>query len=57
MVSQVGHPIIPLLRDLEVGGDRLFLDCEGEGVAFLILVRILVPTIPLHFFEVFYDLV
>ena len=57
MVVGVGSPIIPLTEELEIGRDYLFLDCKGEGVVVIVLVRVLILVISLHFFEVFDDLV
>ena len=45
MVDQVGHPVIPLVRDLEVCGDRLILNCEGHKIVVFLLVRVLVLVI------------
>ena len=57
MVIGVDRPVISFARDFEVCGDFFFLDCEGERVVVLVLVEILIPTVPLHLFEVLDDLV
>ena len=57
VVVGVGCPVISLMRNLKVCRDRLFLDCEGEGIVVFILIGILILVIPFHLFEDFDDLV
>ena len=56
VVVRVNRLIIPLARDLEVYGDRFFLDCEGKGVTILVLIMVLIFMVPFHL-EVLDDLV
>ena len=57
MVVGVCCFVIPFTRDLEVCGDCLLLDCEGEEIVVFVLIEILISTVPLHLFKVPNDLV
>ena len=50
MIVRDGCLVIPLVEDFDICGDYFLLDCEGEGVTILILIRILILAVPLHFF-------
>ena len=45
------------LRDFQARRNCLFLDCEREGIADLILIGVPILTVSLHFFQVLDDLV
>ena len=57
MIVRVGHLVIPFARDFQVCEDRFFLNCKGERIVDLILIRVLVSAVLFHLLEVFNDLV
>ena len=56
-VDQVNPPVIPFSTDLEVCGDCFLLECEGQRIVVLLLIKVLVLMIFLHLLEVFDDLI
>ena len=53
----VGQPVIPLLKNLQVGGDCLLLDCKGQRVTDFILVVVPVLVVSFYLVQVLNDLV
>ena len=54
---EVGRPVLPFLKDFQVERNCFFLDCEREWIVDLILIRVPIPTVSLHFFQILADLI
>ena len=57
MTVRIGHLVIPIARDFQVCGDCFFLNCKGKRIVDLILIRVSILAVLLHFFEVFDNLI